>query len=85
MLMASSNFWGAIMHYLITHLSAGHRLIDYCEAAADLIPQITTLLNDNADQVPVVLNDAALRSAYEVDGFGIPVQGADGFLVQLSV
>lgn len=72
------------MHYLITQHESGHRLVDFSEDPRDLLPQILSLTNDNADSLPVVLNDAVLKSAYMVDAFGIIIQEADGFLVPVA-
>lgn len=73
------------MHYLILELPAGHRLVDFANTAAELTPQIKTLQNDNADSLPVVISHKVLKSAYEVDAYGLPVQTVDGFLTPLLV
>lgn len=72
------------MHYLIAQHENGHRLVDFSQDPRDLLPQIRSLTNDNADSLPVVLSDVVLKSAYLVDAFGIVVQEADGYLVPVE-
>lgn len=72
------------MHYLIAQHESGHRLVDFSEDPRDLLPQIVSLTQDNADALPVVLSDLVMKSAYLVDGFGIVTQEADGYLVPVD-
>lgn len=72
------------MFYLISQTAGGTRLIDFSEKADALIPQIEVIAKDNPESTPAVLNDMVMKSGFMVDGFGIPVQEADGYLVALT-
>lgn len=72
------------MFYLVTQTPGGSRLVDYAGHAATLIPLIEVLSKDNPDSTPAVFNDEVMESGFLLDGFGIPVLDAAGYLIQVT-